>query len=132
MSGEIQRGTKVKGLDPNMPTVVNAAGGKQSATPYRVDLIPALAILRESEVLAGGAVKYGEKNWENISIPEHLNHALQHIFAYLAGDRSDDHLANLSCRAHFALDLQEQQKEPVNEASKTSKDSLEKFEPQPF
>lgn len=115
---------KVKGLDPNMPIVINAQGGKQSATPYRVDLIPALAVLRESEVLAGGAIKFGEKNWENITIPEHLNHALQHIFAYLAGDRSDDHLANLACRAHFALDLQEQSKGVVDEAYKVVKTAI--------
>lgn len=102
--------TKVKGLSPDQPTTTNEAGGKQSSTPYRLDLIPPLAILRESEVLAGGAIKYGENNWKRIPISDHLNHILQHIYAYLAGDRSDDHLANLACRAHFALELQEEAK----------------------
>ncbi len=99
---------KIKGLSPDMPSVTNAAGGKQSDTPYRLDLIPPLAILRESEVLSVGAKKYGEWNWKNIPIQDHLNHILQHVYAYLAGDKSDDHLANIVCRAHFALELQEE------------------------
>lgn len=100
--------TKVKGLSPDQPTDTNAAGGKQSSTPYRLDLIPPIAILAEAEVLAIGAKKYGENNWKKISIQDHINHILQHAYAYLAGDRSDKHLANLACRAHFALELEEE------------------------
>lgn len=100
--------TKVKGLSPDQPTDTNAAGGKQSSTPYRLDLIPPLAILAEAEVLAIGAKKYGENNWKKIFIQDHINHILQHAYAYLAGDRSDKHLANLACRAHFALELEEE------------------------
>lgn len=99
---------QIKGLSPDQPTTENSAGGKQSASPYRLDLIPPLAILRESEVLATGAKKYGENNWKKIEIKDHLNHILQHVYAYLAHDASDDHLANISCRAHFALELQEE------------------------
>lgn len=97
----------LKGLDPDMPTVTNSKGGKQSDTPYGLRYVPPVAILKVSEVLKKGAEKYGGRNWTNIEIEDHLNHALQHIFAYLAGDRSDNHLANLSCRSLFALELQE-------------------------
>ena len=55
--------------------------------------------------LAEGAVKYGDNNWRKIPIADHINHALTHQMAYLAGDTSDDHLAHAACRALFALDL---------------------------
>jgi hypothetical protein len=101
---------KIPGVGPETPTVTNEKGGKQSDTPYGLNLIPPLAILAESKVLKTGAEKYGEGNWKKIEIKDHLNHALQHIYAYLAGDRSDNHLANLACRAHFALELEEEEK----------------------
>jgi len=108
---------KIPGVGPETQTVTNAKGGKQSDTPYGLNLIPPLAILAESKVLKTGAEKYGEGNWKRIEIKDHLNHALQHIYAYLAGDRSDNHLANLACRAHFALELEEEGKnsQPMNE-----------------
>lgn len=98
---------KVPGLEPNMPTVTNEQGGTQSDTPYGLIYVPPLAILAESRVLKTGKEKYGFENWTKIPIEDHINHILQHCFAYLAGDRSDNHLANISCRAHFALELQE-------------------------
>lgn len=105
---------EVKGVGRGQETVVNEKGAKQSDSPYRLDLIPPLAILAESEVLKRAAVKYGEWNWLNIDMKDHINHLLQHIFAYLAGDTSDDHLVNIACRAHFALELQERAKSEPN------------------
>jgi hypothetical protein len=96
---------KIPGVGPDTPTTTNEAGGKQSVSLYRFDLIPYLALFSEAKVLAEGAKKYGEWNWEKITIQDHLNHALTHIYAFLAGDVSENHLANLACRAHFALDL---------------------------
>lgn len=109
---------KVEGLSPDQPTVTNEKGGRQSDTPYGFNELPPLALFAEAKVLAAGAKKYGSRNWTNIPIEDHLNHALQHIFAYLAGDRSDHHLANLSCRSHFALELAEMTKQKNNESFK--------------
>jgi hypothetical protein len=95
----------VKGVGKDAPATVNAKGGKQSALPYRTDLLPPLACLSVSEVLAGGARKYGENNWHKIGVREHLNHVLTHLFAYLAGDGSDDHLEHAACRALMALEI---------------------------
>ena len=93
------------GLSPDTPTTVNAAGGKQSAVPYRADLIPARAILRVSSVLHTGALKYGDDNWHVIPTRDHLNHALTHVFAYLAGDAQDDHLGHAATRLLMALEI---------------------------
>lgn len=96
--------TVIEGVGKDAPVTVNAAGGKQSHCPYRVDLFPPRAALAVSAVLKHGADKYGENNWHLITVGENLNHALTHIFAFLAGDGSDDHLEHAACRVLFALD----------------------------
>ncbi len=94
----------VKGVAPDAPTATNAAGGKQSASPYRCDLLPPLASLAVAEVLAHGAEKYGANNWHKIPVEDHLNHALAHIFADRAGDTQDSHLEHAACRIFMALE----------------------------
>jgi hypothetical protein len=111
-----QRVSSVHGLGPEAPTVTNERGGKQSHSPYRCDLLPAAAVLDVSEVLAKGAAKYGANNWRNLSIDENLNHLLGHVLAWLAGDRSDDHLSHAACRALFALDLHMNGEHPRDDA----------------
>lgn len=93
---------KVDGVGPDAPTVTNERGGKQSHVPYRMDLIDGPAILAMSKVLSEGAEKYGEDNWRQIPVSDHLNHLIVHAYAYLSGDRSDDHLTHCMCRALFA------------------------------
>lgn len=95
--------SEIAGVGPDAETVTNAKGAKQSAVPYRMDLVPPRALLDVARVLNDGAEKYGEWNWTGLSIADHLNHALVHIEAHLAGDRSDDHLAHATCRLLFAL-----------------------------
>lgn len=92
-------------VGPEAPTVTNAAGGKESHTGRRMDLIPPRAILKVAEVLHHGAEKYGEDNWHKLSLATCLNHALIHVYAYQSGDRSDDHLGHAACRLLMALEL---------------------------
>jgi predicted HAD superfamily Cof-like phosphohydrolase len=80
----------------------NEAGGSQSATPVRMDLVPPETLLRVAEVLATGAVKYGEDNWKLIGTNDHINHALAHLYGHLSGDTSEKHLLNAICRCMFA------------------------------
>jgi hypothetical protein len=56
--------------------------------------------------MAHGAVRFGEKNWQKgMPMGDILNHALAHIFNYLDGDQTEDHLghaaANLMMACHF-------------------------------
>ena len=92
------------GLGPDAPITTNVAGGKQSAVPYRCDLLPPAALLSVARVLAAGDAKYGPDNWRRIDRADHLNHALSHVLAFLAGDASDDHLTHATCRLLFALE----------------------------
>src|SRR5262249_45742671 len=95
-----------RGVGPEAPTTVNDKGGRQSASPYRCDLLPPDAVLAVAKVLKYGADKFGPDNWRKIPCADHLNHALAHVFAYGAGDTSDDHLAHAACRLLFALETE--------------------------
>lgn len=109
-----------KALAPDAPVVMNKNGGKQSDTPYGFHLLPASSIFAAAEVAAYGAKKYGEsfgnRNYTKIPATDHVNHALQHLYGYLAGDTSDDHLAHAIVRCLFAYDVdQNEEKEKPKE-----------------
>jgi hypothetical protein len=106
---EQQMATKQKTaaiLSPDAPIVQNANGGKQSDTGTRCDLLPPYAALHVAAILHAGAKKYGENNWHAIGVNEHVNHALTHLYAFLAGDDLDDHLGHACCRMQMALEQQ--------------------------
>ncbi|MET0786251.1 MAG: dATP/dGTP diphosphohydrolase domain-containing protein [Paenisporosarcina sp.] len=96
-------------VDPDVPTVTNEHGGSQSDIRVRFDLIDGKALFKMAEVLDYGAIKYGEDNWRKIPINDHLNHLLMHVYAYLSGDETDDHLSHILCRATFALGVKLQE-----------------------
>jgi hypothetical protein len=83
--------------------ITNEQGGKQSKLDHEwLDFDPSV-MLRLAEISARGKAKYGERNWENISTADHINHAITHVYKHLAGDKTEDHLANATCRLIFAL-----------------------------
>lgn len=92
----------VEGVGKNAPIVVNENGGKQSHVPYRFDLAHPGALFEMTKVLEYGARRYEPWNWLKIPVEDHINHLLIHAYAYLAGDKSDDHLSHIMCRAMFA------------------------------
>lgn len=96
----------IPGVGPDTPTETNEQGGKQSKVPYRCDLLPPLALLDVAAVLCKGLEKYPVDNWRKIDVRDHVNHAMTHLLAYLAGDKQDRHLAHAACRVLFALELE--------------------------
>jgi hypothetical protein len=95
---------KVKAdLGPDAERVTNAAGGMQSKLEHDFTLTDPVANFKLAEVLTIGKERYAKDNWRLISVESHLNHLLNHINAYLAGDTQDDHLGHALCRAHMAV-----------------------------
>ena len=105
---ETETETVVAGVGPDAPVVINESGGKQSDSPYAFHMLPVSSVLAAAEVCAYGAKKYGEtvrnRNYTKIPTEEHINHAIAHMYAYLAGDRQDSHLSHAIVRCMFAYD----------------------------
>jgi hypothetical protein len=77
--------------------------------PFYIDLAIAdleeddiKVITRIAKVLQYGADRYEPNNWRLIPQESHINHALIHIIAHLAGDRQDEHLDHALCRLMMA------------------------------
>lgn len=96
-------GNQIEGLGPDAPVTENEKGGKQSDSPYAFHLIDSEAIFSLAKVLEYGARRYERDNWRKLDCESHLNHALQHIYGYLAGDEQDDHLEHAFCRLMMAV-----------------------------
>jgi hypothetical protein len=96
---------KISGVSPDAPIVENEKGGKQSKTPYGFNLLAPRAMFRLAEVMRYGATRYARDNWRKISADDHVNHLLQHVFAWMAGDRSDDHVGHTLARAMMFAEM---------------------------
>ncbi len=59
----------------------------------RYELLPPQAIHRLAQHFANGCAKYGDRNWEKGQpLSRYLDSALRHLFKYLGGSRSEDHI----------------------------------------
>lgn len=94
-------------ISPDAEMEVTQDGGRHAKIPYRCDLLPPSALLAVAKTLGANVASHGEGNWRKISAKLHINHALAHLLAHLAGDGQDDHLNHAACRLLFALDLEE-------------------------
>ncbi len=99
-------GTEEPDLSPNAPTITNEQGGMQSHVPFAFHLLDANATMAIARVFAEGASKYARDNWRLITCEEHINHALTHLFAALAGDKQDEHLEHAGARMIMAIATQ--------------------------
>lgn len=83
----------MKRLDGQKVAFATGAVRSSDAEATRYDLISPIGLEAVARTCAEGAEKYGDWNWES-GMPVHdlLNHAIRHIYRYLAGDRSEDHL----------------------------------------
>lgn len=82
----------------------NLAGGSRSRLDYAFTELEPEMLRRVAFVLQQGKLKYGSKNWKLISYEDHINHIYYHtIQAQEKVDMTEDHLANIICRAMFAM-----------------------------
>lgn len=98
----------MESLGNDVEIKANSAGGKQHYRPYRCQALPPKALLEVGKVryIGFNQLGYEDDNYKNIELTEHLGRALTHIFAYLAGDKQNNHLSHAACRLLFALEME--------------------------
>jgi hypothetical protein len=85
----------------------NSAKGKG-----RCDLLPAGPLLRLAVHYEKGAEIYGDRNWEKgIPINEMISSGLRHIFNYMQGERTEDHLAAAAFNILGAMFMEDKEAE---------------------
>jgi hypothetical protein len=78
-------------------TVRYGSGAVRSsdAEATRYDLVSPIGLEAVARAAAEGAEKYSDFNWERgMPVGDLLNHAIRHVYRYLAGDREEDHLGH--------------------------------------
>jgi hypothetical protein len=75
-----------------------------SDSKSRMDLISPFALEKLGDLLASGAKKYGERNWEQgISISRHLQSLYRHLINFQQGKTDEDHLTSIFCNTMFMI-----------------------------
>lgn len=96
----------IEGMSEDRDIETNQSGGKQHARPYRSEALPPLAILAVSNVRWKAHEEHGyeDDNYKLIDRREHVGRAITHLFSWLYGDTSNEHLAHAATRVLFALE----------------------------
>lgn len=110
----------------NAELITGAHGGVQSQHEFRLDMFPR-ALLCVGHVCYQGNITHEPKdhtmfdtmepiepNWHKIPARDHFNRCMVHLQAYMAGDRTDDHLGHAACRALFGLEVHLLSRENAN------------------
>jgi len=83
-------------------------GYGSDADGERYDLISPVGLRRLAATCAEGAAKYDDFNWEKgMPVSDLLNHGIRHVYLYLSGDRSEDHLAHAAWNLFGAMHSEE-------------------------
>lgn len=87
----------------------------------RFDLISPIGLRRLAETYGEGAIKYNDENWlKGINAKNLMNHALVHINKWLAGDKTEDHLAHASWNLFAIMHFEETRPELIDITTRIS------------
>ena len=80
----------------------------------RYDLVSLKGLTRLAHLMARGAKKYGERNWEKGQpVSRFYQSALRHLYQWASGDTSEDHLAAVAYNVFGIIEMQERVAEGV-------------------
>lgn len=103
---------------------------KNDSNKPRPALLPPLALLSISKVLAHGAEKYDAENWAKTpSLRRYADAALRHILAWLAGEDIDPesgmtHIAEAMCSLLFIEELQQRGFDEIDDRFSSDTDKV--------
>lgn len=81
----------------------------------RFDLITPVGLRRLAETYGEGAIKYSDENWlKGIDAKNLMNHAMTHINKYMAGDKTEDHLAHAAWNLFAIMHFEELKPDMIN------------------
>jgi hypothetical protein len=85
----------MKSTDESRVRYETGAVRSSDAEATRYDLISPIGLAAVAAACAEGAERYGDFNWEKgMPACDLINHALRHVYLFLSGDRSEDHLGH--------------------------------------
>lgn len=93
----VKRGKEARGKVASTETTFES-GAKRDSTmqPCWAD-IPFDTLRRLALIYTEGHKRYGAKNWcKGIPYSDTVNHMLEHLYKYMSGDRTEDHLAKVA------------------------------------
>lgn len=74
----------------------------------RYDLITPIGLRRLAQLYERGAIKYGDNNWQKGQpVSRFVDSAIRHMFNYLEGDKSEDHLAACAWNCFAVMHMEE-------------------------
>jgi hypothetical protein len=90
--------------------IVDDNGMKRSDAKPMYRKIPFVAMQRKALAMTKGSLTYDDglydRNWQR-AIPESaaacFDHAIEHLWKYIEGDTSEDHLAHAACNIDFLM-----------------------------
>lgn len=93
-----------KQVDGEMVRYETGSVRSSAVEDYRYDLITPIGLAAVARTCAEGAQKYGDHNWEKGQpVSDILNHAIKHLYDFLSGDRSEDHLGHAAWNVMAAI-----------------------------
>jgi hypothetical protein len=73
--------------------------------PGAVTILFERALCEVADVMARGAQSHPGDDWASHPPSEHIEHAAKHLELLAAGDTSDSHLRNATCRLLMAMSV---------------------------
>jgi len=124
-------------LRPQGMTAPKGPGLKFDEGKARWDLVPTEAVEAIAQVLAFGAAKYSENNWQNVSPfgPRYYAATMRHLAAWHRGEKIDpesglSHLSHAGCCLLFLLWREQQDLDSANTDSGSHRSPPRQSEPE--
>lgn len=104
---------------PEMTKFPTGAVRSSDADGVRYDLITPVGLRRLAETYKEGSLKYGDNNWQKgFPASDVMNHAIRHMYLWLDGDKTEDHLAHAAWNLLTIMHFEERKPECIDVASR--------------